>query len=102
MVTAMVIAVGIMLVSAQAIGNFVNRHPSMKILALSFLMLVGVLLTAEGMGQHIEKGYIYFAMAFSFLVELLNMRVRGGSRKKVEALEEEGLEQSDNQEEVAQ
>ena len=102
MVTAMVIAVGIMLVSAQAIGNFVNRHPSMKILALSFLMLVGVLLTAEGMGQHIEKGYIYFAMAFSFLVELINMRVRGGSRKEVEALEEAGLEHPDNQEEVAQ
>ena len=102
MVTAMVIAVGIMLVSAQAIGNFVNRHPSMKILALSFLMLVGVLLTAEGMGQHIEKGYIYFAMAFSFIVELINMRVRGTSKKKVEALEEADLEHPDNQEESAQ
>ena len=54
------------------------------------------------MGQHIEKGYIYFAMAFSFLVELINMRVRGGSQKKVEALEEAGLEHPDNQEEVAQ
>ena len=74
----------------------------MKILAVSFLMLVCVLLTAEGMGQHIEKGYIYFAMAFSFLVELINMRVRGGSQKKVEALEEAGLEHPDNQEEVAQ
>jgi predicted tellurium resistance membrane protein TerC len=96
MVTAMVIAVGIMLVSAQAIGNFVNDHPSMKVLALSFLMLVGVLLTAEGMGQHIEKGYIYFAMSFSFIVELVNMRVRGPSKKKVEALEESDLEHPDN------
>ena len=98
MVTAMVIAVGIMLVSAQSIGNFVNKHPSMKILALSFLMLVGVLLTAEGMGQHIEKGYIYFAMAFSFIVELINMRVRGTSKKKVEALEEADLDHPDNEE----
>ena len=96
MVTAMVTAVGIMLVSAQAIGNFVNKHPSMKVLALSFLMLVGVLLTAEGMGQHIEKGYIYFAMSFSFIVELLNMRVRGPSKKKVEALEETDLDHPDN------
>jgi predicted tellurium resistance membrane protein TerC len=96
MVTAMVTAVGIMLVSAQAIGNFVNKHPSMKVLALSFLMLIGVLLTAEGMGQHIEKGYIYFAMSFSFIVELLNMRVRGPSTKKVEALEEPDLDHPDN------
>ena len=97
MVTAMVIAVGIMLVSAQAIGNFVNEHPSMKILALSFLMLVGVLLTAEGMGQHIEKGYIYFAMAFSFIVELINMRVNGPSKKKVKALKEADLDHPDNE-----
>ncbi len=76
MVTAMVIAVGVMLVFAGSIGEFVNRHPSMKILALSFLLLIGVMLLAEGMGQHIGKGYIYFAMAFSFVVELLNMRLR--------------------------
>lgn len=99
MVTAMVTAVGIMLVSAQAIGNFVNKHPSMKVLALSFLMLVGVLLTAEGMGQHIEKGYVYFAMSFSFIVELINMRVRGPSKKKVEALEEADLAHPDNADE---
>ena len=76
MATAMVIAVGVMLVFAASVGNFVNRHPSMKILALSFLLLIGVLLTAEGFGQHVNKGYIYAAMAFSLLVELLNMRFR--------------------------
>jgi len=76
MVIAMVISVGIMLVSAGKIGDFVNRHPSMKILALSFLLLIGVMLIADGMGQHIGKGYIYFAMAFSLGVELLNMRLR--------------------------
>jgi len=76
MVIAMVLAVGFMLVFAGAIGDFVNRHPSMKILALSFLILIGVLLIAEGMGQHISRGYAYFAMAFSLGVELLNMRLR--------------------------
>jgi predicted tellurium resistance membrane protein TerC len=76
MVVAMVIAVGVMLVFAQSIGDFVNRHPSMKILALSFLLLIGVMLIAEGMGQHVGKGYIYFAMAFSLGVELINMRLR--------------------------
>jgi predicted tellurium resistance membrane protein TerC len=76
MVLAMVISVIIMLAFARHIGDFVNRHPSIKILALSFLLLIGVMLTAEGMGQHIAKGYIYFAMAFSFCIELLNMRLR--------------------------
>jgi predicted tellurium resistance membrane protein TerC len=76
MVIAMVVAVGVMLVFAGRIGDFVNRHPSMKILALSFLLLIGVMLVADGMGQHIGKGYIYFAMAFSLGVELLNMRLR--------------------------
>ena len=77
MVIAMVVAVGIMLAFSGAIAGFVNRHPSMKMLALSFLLLIGVVLVADGMGQHVGKGYIYFAMAFSFGVELLNMRVRG-------------------------
>lgn len=77
MATAMIIAVLIMLFFAQRIGNFVNAHPSMKVLALSFLMLIGVLLTAEALGQHIDKGYIYFAMGFALAVELVNMRVRG-------------------------
>ncbi len=76
MIIAMVVAVGVMLVFAGRIGDFVNRHPSMKILALSFLLLIGVMLVAEGMGQHVGKGYIYFAMAFSLAVELLNMRLR--------------------------
>jgi len=76
MVTAVVIAIGVMLLFAKQIGDFVNRYPSMKILALSFLLLIGVLLTAEGLGQHINKGYIYFAMAFALMVELLNIRFR--------------------------
>ena len=74
MVTAVVIAIGVMLLFAKQIGDFVNRYPSMKILALSFLLLIGVLLTAEGLGQHINKGYIYFAMAFALIIELLNIR----------------------------
>jgi predicted tellurium resistance membrane protein TerC len=76
MVVAMVIAVGVMLAFSGHIGDFVNRHPTMKILALSFLLLIGVMLIAEGMGQHIGKGYIYFAMSFSLGVELLNLRMR--------------------------
>jgi predicted tellurium resistance membrane protein TerC len=76
MVTAMVLAVVVMLVFAGPIGDFVERHPTMKMLALSFLILIGVVLTAESLGKHVEKGYIYFAMAFSLLVELLNMRMR--------------------------
>jgi predicted tellurium resistance membrane protein TerC len=76
MVTAMIIAVGVMLVFAGKIGDYVERHPTVKILALSFLLLIGVMLVAEGFGQHINKGYIYFAMAFALVVELLNMRLR--------------------------
>jgi predicted tellurium resistance membrane protein TerC len=76
MVLAMIIAVGVMLIFAGPISNFVERHPTMKILALSFLMLIGVVLVADGMGQHIAKGYIYFAMAFALLVEMINLRVR--------------------------
>jgi len=76
MITAMVLSVAVMLVSAGAIGDFVERHPTVKILALSFLLLIGVVLIVEGFGQHISKGYIYFAMAFALAVELLNMRLR--------------------------
>ena len=76
MVIAMIVAVGVMLAFAGPISNFVERHPTMKILALSFLLLIGVVLVADGMGQHISKGYIYFAMAFSVVVELINLRVR--------------------------
>jgi len=84
MVTAMVIAMLIMLVSAGAVSRFIDSHPSLKILALAFLLLIGVMLVAEGMGSHIEKGYIYFAMAFSLLVELVNMRYRRkqGAKKR--------------------
>jgi predicted tellurium resistance membrane protein TerC len=76
MVVAMVIAMGVMLAFAAAISNFVARHPTIKMLALSFLILIGVMLVAEGLGQHIDKGYIYFAMAFAVLVEMLNLRLR--------------------------
>ena len=76
MIAAVVAAIGVMLVFAKRIGDFVNRHPSMKILALSFLLLIGVLLVAESLDQHVNKGYIYFAMAFALLIELINMRFR--------------------------
>jgi predicted tellurium resistance membrane protein TerC len=76
MIAAVVISVGVMLVFAETISRFIEKHPTMKMLALSFLILIGVMLILEGMGQHIEKGYIYFAMAFSLSVELVNMRVR--------------------------
>jgi len=74
MVTAMVIAVGVMLAGANLIANFINRHPSMKVLALSFLLMVGVLLLADAFGRHISKGYVYFAMAYALGVELINIR----------------------------
>jgi predicted tellurium resistance membrane protein TerC len=76
MILAVVVAVGVMLVSAGTISDFVERHPTVKILALSFLLLIGVSLIAEGFDQHIPKGYIYFAMAFSVFVEMINLRVR--------------------------
>ena len=80
MATAMVLAVLVMMLFAQAVGDFVTRHPSMQILALSFLLLIGVLLVAEGFDQHVSKGYIYFAMGFSILVELANMRRRAKAK----------------------
>jgi predicted tellurium resistance membrane protein TerC len=83
MVIAIVIAVGVMLFAAGPIGKFVDTHPTIKMLALSFLTLVGVALIAEGWGFHIPKGYIYFAMAFSVTVEMLNLRMRS-KRKPVE------------------
>jgi len=76
MVAAVMIAVGFMMVFAGAVSNFVERHPTVKMLALSFLLMIGLSLVAEGFGQHIPKGYIYFAMAFSIFVEMLNLRVR--------------------------
>jgi predicted tellurium resistance membrane protein TerC len=80
MVAAVVVAVLVMLVSAGAISEFVDRHPTVKMLALSFLLLIGVTLIADGMGQHIPKGYIYFAMGFSVFVEVLNLRARAKSK----------------------
>ena len=84
MIAAVVAAMIVMLVAAGPISNFVNKHPTIKMLALSFLLLVGVLLIADGFGQHIEKGYIYFAMAFSFAVEMLNIKMRDRRAKPVE------------------
>ena len=76
MITAIIIAVLVMMVSAGAISRFIDAHPTVKMLALSFLLLIGVALMAEGLDQHIPKGYIYFAMAFSVFVEMLNLRLR--------------------------
>ena len=84
MVAAVVIAVGVMMVAAEPIGAFVNRHPTVKMLALSFLLLIGVSLLVEGFDQHIPKGYIYFAMGFAVFVEALNLRLRGRRGKAVE------------------
>lgn len=76
MVTAVILAVVVMLVFADGISHFIERHPTLKILALSFLLLIGVMLVADGLGHHIDKGYIYFAMAFALAVEAINLRVR--------------------------
>jgi predicted tellurium resistance membrane protein TerC len=81
MALAVVISVGIMMLAAGPISNFVSRHPTIKMLALSFLILIGTALIAEGLHFEVPKGYIYFAMAFSLGVELLNLRARGGSAK---------------------
>jgi predicted tellurium resistance membrane protein TerC len=76
MVVAIVAAVAVMMFAAKPIGEFVDTHPTIKILALAFLVLVGVTLIGEGFGAHLPKGYIYFAMAFSFAVEMINIRMR--------------------------
>ncbi len=81
MVLAIVIAVGVMMFAAKPIGEFIDRHPTIKMLALSFLILVGVALIGDGLGMHVPKGYIYFAMAFSVAVESLNLRLRRKSER---------------------
>ena len=81
MVVAVMIAIIVMMVFARSIGDFVEKHPSIKILALSFLVMIGVLLVAEGWGSHLNKGYVYFGMGFALLIELLNMRYRRKSSK---------------------
>ncbi|MCG3196053.1 MAG: TerC family protein [Candidatus Omnitrophica bacterium] len=90
MIAAVVIAVIVMLIFAGSVTRFIERHPTFKMLALSFLLLIGVMLVAEGFGKHIEKGYIYFAMAFSLFVETLNIRVR----KKAEPVQLHGVRES--------
>ena len=82
MAAAMISAVLVMMIFAQSVGEFVNKHPSMQVLALSFLLLIGVLLVAEGFEQEVSKGYVYFAMGFSLIVELVNMRRRAKSQAK--------------------
>jgi predicted tellurium resistance membrane protein TerC len=90
MIAAIVIAVGVMMVFAEAVSGFIAKHPTMKVLALSFLLLIGVMLVAEGLGKHIERGYIYFAMGFSLLVEMINIQIakrRKKSKVKTEMAE---------------
>ena len=84
MIAAVVLAVGVMMFSAGPISAFVNRHPTVKVLALSFLLLIGVSLVGDGLGMHVPKGYIYFAMGFSVFVEMINLRVRGTPNRVVE------------------
>ena len=86
MVIAIIASVGVMLVAAKPIGDFVDANPTIKMLALSFLMLIGFTLIAEGFDIHIPKGYVYFAMAFSFVVEMLNITIRKRRAKAVETI----------------
>jgi predicted tellurium resistance membrane protein TerC len=83
MVAAVVLAVGFMMIFAETISSFVERHPTVKMLALSFLLMIGVMLVAEGFDQHISRGYVYFAMAFSVFVEMLNLRIRAPAAEPV-------------------
>jgi predicted tellurium resistance membrane protein TerC len=84
MVIAIVIALSVMLIFANKISNFINKHPAMKLLAISFLMMIGLVLVVEGLHVHVPKGYIYFAMAFALGVEVLNMKIRKKAKKPVE------------------
>jgi len=82
MITAVIIAIGIMMIAASAISKFINDHPTLQMLALSFLILIGFMLILESIGTHVPKGYIYFAVFFSLFVEILNMRLRKNSKLK--------------------
>ena len=84
MIAAVIVSVALMMVFAAPIGRFVSAHPSIKVLALSFLLVIGLVLVADGLGHHIPKGYVYFAMAFSVFVEMLNLRRRKAKSKPVE------------------
>lgn len=77
MVIAVVFAIGVMMIFAEKISAFINKNPTLKVLALSFLIMIGVILIADGLGTHVPKGYVYFSLAFSLLVEFLNMKMRG-------------------------
>lgn len=90
MIIAIVIAIGIMMISAKSVSTFINKHPTVKMLALAFLLLIGMVLMAEGFGQHIPKGYIYAAMGFSIFVEFLNLRAKG-SKPPVKLREQPSL-----------
>lgn len=81
MIAAVTISMMVMLIFAGAIGAFINKHPTLKMLALSFLLMIGLILLLEGFGMHVPKGYVYFAMAFSFVVEMLNLRLRKPTAK---------------------
>ena len=84
MIAAVVLSVAIMMFSAEPISRFVSLHPTIKVLALSFLLLIGLSLVGDGLGMHMPKGYIYFAMGFSVFVEMINLRVRGTASHPVE------------------
>lgn len=87
MVAAVMVAIGVMMFAAKAIGDFVEEHPTVKMLALAFLVLVGAVLVAEGFGHHMPKGYLYFAIAFSLAVEFLNLRIKRKQRAKVDPVQ---------------
>lgn len=95
MIIAIMIAVGVMMLAARAIGDFVDSHPTLKVLALSFLIMIGVMLIAESFDFHIPKGYVYFAMAFSVCVEMINIRMRARLVKRGKESNAELLEQQD-------
>jgi len=95
MITANVIALGLMLAAAGSIGSFVDRHPTVKMLALSFLVLIGTNLMAEGLGVHVPKGYTYFAMGFSVVVEMLNLKLRKNAKRAVHLRERDYEELTD-------
>jgi predicted tellurium resistance membrane protein TerC len=92
MIAAVVVAIGVMLIAAEAVSAFVDRHPTVKILALSFLLLIGLSLILEGLHRHIPKGYIYFAMGFSLFVEAINLRAGRKRAEKAAALKDEPVE----------
>jgi predicted tellurium resistance membrane protein TerC len=87
MYVAVIVSVGIMLIAAEPVSNFISKHPSFKMLALSFLLLIGVALMGEGLGFHIPKGYIYFSMAFALLVDVFQMRMNRPKAKAVQTRE---------------